>query len=127
MTDRSAIHTALAMMASAIKSGEGWSLTLQNALDEAKAALALPAAAGPISMTDLLNAIGDDNIGFQTLDQSVRDLDWSAKRGTTIVSFETETTISVDTGLDKYGMVIWLDRDLVHTTMARLRAERDRP
>ncbi|UTU07754.1 hypothetical protein CcrC1_gp070c [Caulobacter phage C1] len=132
MSHSAKIGAALAMLASAVKSGEAWSPTLQVAMDEAKEALFLmsivddvvPAPKGPITMTTLLNAVGDAAIGFQPLDTCVRDLDWSASRGSTIVSFETENTISFDRGLDKFGMVIWLDRELVASTMERLRAER---
>lgn len=75
----------------------------------------------PISMTALLNAIGDDGIGFQNLDHSLINADWSAKKGSKI-TFGTDQTVTLE-GTEKLGLVLWLDRKQVAETMARLKAE----
>ena len=76
----------------------------------------------PVSMTALLNAIGDDGIGFQNLDHSMIKADWSAKTGTKI-TFGTDRPITIDGGTDRLGLVLWLDREQVAEAMARLKAE----
>ncbi|WP_395443605.1 hypothetical protein [Caulobacter sp. UC70_42] len=76
----------------------------------------------PISMTALLTAIGDEGIGFQNLDHSTIKADWSAKSGTKI-TFGTDRLITIDGGTDRLGLVLWLDREQVAETMARLKAE----
>lgn len=74
----------------------------------------------PVTMTDLLVALGNDNIGFQNLDQSLTKADWSAKSGVAKITFETEQPLSPE-GPEKLGLVLWLDRSLVSETMARLK------
>lgn len=75
----------------------------------------------PVSMTALLTAIGDDGIGFQNLDHSTIKADWSAKTGSKI-TFGTDQALTPE-GTQKLGLVIWLDREQVAETMARLKAE----
>lgn len=75
----------------------------------------------PVSMTSLLNAIGDDGISFQNLDHSLINADWSAKKVSKI-TFGTDQTVTLE-GTEKLGLVLWLDRNQVAETMARLKAE----
>lgn len=79
----------------------------------------------PVSMTDLINALGNENIRFQNLDHSLISADWSAKKGSR-VTFGTDVNVKPTPGfegLEKLGLILWLDRDLVEQTMARLKAE----
>lgn len=75
----------------------------------------------PVSMTALLNAIGDDGIGFQNLDHSTIKADWSAKSGSKI-TFGTDQPLTPE-GTEKLGLIIWLDREQVAEAMTRLKAE----
>lgn len=70
-------------------------------------------------MTALLNAIGDDGIGFQNLDHSLIDANWSAKKGSKI-TFGTDQALTPE-GPEKLGLIIWLDRKQVAETLARLK------
>jgi hypothetical protein len=69
-----------------------------------------------VKMTELLLAIGDDNIEFQNLDQCATDLNYTAKTGTKI-TFGTQRAITLD-GTDRLGLVIWLDRGAVKSAVA---------
>jgi hypothetical protein len=64
-----------------------------------------------MKMSELMLAIGDDNIEFQNLDRDAHSLNWNAKTGTKI-TFNTGIGLS-PSGLDKLGLVIWLPRDAV--------------
>lgn len=71
-----------------------------------------------MKMTELLLAIGDDNIEFQNLDHCATDLRYSAKSKSRI-TFVTEGAITLD-GTEKLGLVIWLDRKAVADARAAL-------
>jgi len=64
-----------------------------------------------MKMSELILAIGDDNVLVQLLDQCASDLNYSAKSGTKI-TFGTDQPIDLK-GTKKLGIVLWLDRDLV--------------
>lgn len=68
-----------------------------------------------MKLTELLNAIGDDNIQMQNLDTSADTLDFHHKKGTKI-TFGTEMILT-PTGTERLGLVIWLDRDQVKRFM----------
>jgi len=70
-----------------------------------------------MSITELLLAIGDDNVRFQPLDQCAIQLDWSAKKGGKI-TFGTDQRIIPGEGTEQMGLVLWLDRDLVASAIA---------
>lgn len=74
----------------------------------------------PVTMTALINALGDDAITFQNLDHCASDINYSAKRGTRI-TFGTEEAADLE-GTKRLGLILWLDRDLVAKTMARLKS-----
>lgn len=65
-----------------------------------------------MKLSELITAIGDDNICLQSIDQCADTLDWSAKKGTRI-TFHTEIGLHPTKGTDKLGIVVWLDRDAV--------------
>lgn len=64
-----------------------------------------------MKMSELILAVGDDNVQFQNLDHCASDLNYSAKNGTKI-TFGTEQPVNLD-GTVKLGLVLWLDRDAV--------------
>jgi len=70
-----------------------------------------------MKMSELILAIGDDNVGVQFLDQCASDLNYSAKRGTT-VTFGTDQPVDLK-GTKKLGIVLWLDRDLVAAAISK--------
>lgn len=70
-----------------------------------------------MKMSELILAIGDDNVEFQNLDKSAISLDYSQKRGQTI-TFGTEMDITAPQGTKKLGLVLWLDRQAVAAAIA---------
>jgi len=70
-----------------------------------------------MKMSELILAIGDDNVEFQNLDQCATDLRYTAKSGTHI-TFGTQRPITPN-GTDKLGLVIWLDREAVKAAIAK--------
>lgn len=63
-------------------------------------------------LSELIAAVGDDNVKFQNLDQSAISLDWSRKSGGRI-TFGTEEAIIPGDGTERLGLVLWLDRKAV--------------
>lgn len=70
-----------------------------------------------MKVSDLILAIGDDNVRIQNLDTCAKTLDWSAKKGATI-TFGTEQTIIPGEGTHDLGLIVWLPRDKVQAAMA---------
>lgn len=70
-----------------------------------------------MKLSELILAIGDDNVEFQNLDQCATDLNYSAKSGTRI-TFGTQRPITPD-GTDKLGLVLWLPRDAVKKAIGK--------
>lgn len=76
-----------------------------------------------MNICELINECGGpDKVGIQYLDQCVDRLDYSAKRGVTMVRFGTEQVIELD-GLPKCGIVVWLDRGQVKAAIAKARGD----
>ena len=67
-------------------------------------------------MSELILAVGDDNVQIQNLDTCSIDLSWDHKKGTT-VKFGTEVGVIPSKGLDKLGIVVWFDRDKVDAVL----------
>ncbi len=75
-----------------------------------------------MNICELINECGGpDKVGIQFLDQCADNLDYSAKRGNTMVRFGTDQVAGPD-GLPKCGIVIWLDRKDVKAAIAKARA-----
>lgn len=74
-----------------------------------------------MSITELLLAVGDENVRFQPLDSCAISLDWSAKKGARI-TFGTDQTITPGEGTQQMGLIVWLDRDLVAKAIADAKA-----
>jgi hypothetical protein len=70
-----------------------------------------------MKLSELITAVGDENVGIQNLDQCAIDLNWSAKKGTKI-TFGTDQVLTPE-GLPKLGMVVWLDRKAVADALAK--------
>ena len=71
-----------------------------------------------MSVTELLIALGDENVRFQPLDQCAIRLDWSRKSGGKI-TFGTDQNIIPGEGTEQLGLVVWLDRKLVAAAIAK--------
>lgn len=70
-----------------------------------------------MKLSELILAVGDDNIKLQNLDQSSISLDWSIKKGGKI-TFGTEEEIIPGEGTRHLGLVLWLPRDRVDAAVA---------
>lgn len=64
-----------------------------------------------MKMSELILAIGDDNVEFQNLDNVMIDANYHHKNGTRI-TFGTDMPLMPD-GTRKLGLILWLDRDAV--------------
>lgn len=70
-----------------------------------------------MKLSELIATYGDDKVQFQNLDQCTDTLDYSAKKGRTMIRFGTEQAIG-PTGTDKLGLVVWFDRKRVAEIVA---------
>lgn len=61
-----------------------------------------------MKLSELIAAIGDDNVQFQNLDHCADKLNMNG--ATTKITFGTEQRLNLK-GTEKLGLVIWLDRD----------------
>lgn len=77
-----------------------------------------------MKMSELILAIGDDNVEFQNLDQCAEKL--NMRGGTTKITFGTQRGLTPQ-GTDKLGLVLWLDRDAVKAALAQSRATPNTP
>lgn len=73
-----------------------------------------------MNLSDLIRTIGDDKVGLQNLDQCATNFDYNIKRGTKI-TFGTDQPLTPN-GMEKLGMVIWLDRAAVKAIMDKEKA-----
>ena len=62
-----------------------------------------------MKLSELITAIGDENVQFQNLDHCADKLNMN---GTTTITFGTEQRLNLQ-GTEKLGLVVWLDRDRV--------------
>ena len=67
-----------------------------------------------ISISDLINEIGSENISFQLLSKSIVSIKESTDN--TTVSFVT------DADLDEEALVLWVDKDVFNEAYAILKA-----
>jgi len=73
-----------------------------------------------MKMSELIAAVGDENVGVQNLDDCGITLDYSIKKGTRI-TFGTDARLTPN-GTERLGIVVWLPRVAVK---AAIKAERD--
>jgi len=69
-----------------------------------------------MKISELILAIGDDNVEFQNLDKSLTAADYHHRKGTTI-TFATQMRLHPTKGTEKLGIVLWLDRDAVNAAI----------
>lgn len=71
-----------------------------------------------LKLSELIAAYGDDKVQFQNLDHCAEDLSMSG--GVTKITFGTEQRLDFNgyDGLQKLGLVVWLDRDKVAEIVA---------
>ena len=76
-----------------------------------------------MNICELINECGGpDKVRIQFLDQCVDTLDYSAKRGGTMVKFGTDQVATLD-GLPMCGVIVWLDRNDVKAAIALAKGE----
>ncbi|QDH34007.1 hypothetical protein [Porphyrobacter sp. YT40] len=71
-----------------------------------------------MKMSELILAIGDDNVEFQNLDSCLIAADYHHRKGTTI-TFGTDKRLHPTNGTEKLGLILWLDRDAVKAAIAK--------
>ncbi len=64
-----------------------------------------------LTTSDLIKAVGDENVKIQNLDVAAIRLDYTRKSGTKI-TFGTDQPL-LPTGTKMLGLVVWLPRDAV--------------
>ena len=62
-----------------------------------------------MTVAELLQAIGNDRVAVQYLDQCAIDLNWTELSGCRI-KFGSDVRLTPK-GTEKLGIVVWLDRD----------------
>lgn len=72
-----------------------------------------------MKISELILAIGDDNVQFQNLDHSADTL--KLVGGTTKITFGTEEPFSFK-GTERLGLILWLDRQAVADALANAKA-----
>ncbi|TGV15795.1 hypothetical protein EN816_00655 [Mesorhizobium sp. M8A.F.Ca.ET.173.01.1.1] len=72
-----------------------------------------------MNLADLIASYGDD-VQFQNLDDCTDSLSLN-KKGITKVTFGTQQPFNLD-GIEKLGLVVWMDRDRVKQIMADAKA-----
>ena len=72
-----------------------------------------------MKISELVLAIGDDNIQFQNLDHSIDTLKMVG--ATTKVTFGTEEPFSIK-GTERLGLVLWLERQAVADALDKAKA-----
>lgn len=74
-----------------------------------------------MNLSELIAAVGDANVRFQKLDDCAQSMSLT-KHGSRI-TFVTPERIGID-GLDKLGLIVWLDRDAAAKAIAEARRAR---
>ena len=74
-----------------------------------------------VSITELLQAVGSENINFQILSAAMERI--STKKGITIVSFATDaiTPADVTMGNCLSGIVVWVDQGVLRERLDELK------
>lgn len=73
-----------------------------------------------MTLSELIAAYGDDKVQTQNLDQCAEKLNRNG--GVTKITFSTEQPLTLD-GMDKLGLVVWLDRDRVAEIIKQSKAD----
>lgn len=72
-----------------------------------------------MTLTEFFAEIGDDNLGFQLLEQCMTNV--RVMRQGTRVSFETDAITVTDAacGAGRVGLIVWADRDAYERATAK--------
>jgi hypothetical protein len=73
-----------------------------------------------MNLSALIAAYGDDKVQFQKLDDCADSLNMN--KGITRITFGTPQPLTPN-GMEKLGLIIWLDRERVKELLAQARAE----
>lgn len=68
-----------------------------------------------MKLSELIAVYGDDKVQFQNLDQCAKSMNMNG--GTTTITFGTEQRVHFE-GMEKLGLVVWLDRKRVAEIVA---------
>lgn len=75
-----------------------------------------------MSLTRLLSVIGDENISYQHLENSILRTKINKRHGDCEITFATEYDIL--NGCGKTGLVIWVDTDKLKSSMENMSQEK---
>ena len=64
-----------------------------------------------MTLSELIETYGNEEVGIQHLDQCASDIKYNHKKGTAITFHTSEST--APQGLKKMGLVLWMDRERV--------------
>ena len=81
-----------------------------------------------MKMSELILAVGDENVVFQNLDRDAQTID-KTKHGTKI-AFYTDAIQAEEMLFGKpakIGLVMWLPRNLVEAAIAKEKSEKEKP
>lgn len=70
-----------------------------------------------MKLSEIIAAIGDENVQIQNLDECLINADYSLKSGTKI-TFGTSAIVTI-TGTEKLGLIVWLPRDAAKKALGR--------
>lgn len=75
-----------------------------------------------VSITDLLESVGSENIRFQDVMSSLENI--KSKKGVTVISFATDAMSPSDVvaGTGPNGLVLWIDQSLMQQRLQELKA-----
>lgn len=78
-----------------------------------------------MKLSELIAAVGDENVAFQMLSESIHGTQKAGKGSTTHITFSTNQTTLMDLispRSPKVGIVVWLPRDKMHEAVKRAEA-----
>lgn len=68
-----------------------------------------------MTLSELISAYGDDKVQFQNLDDCAKSMNMNG--GTTTITLVTDERVHFE-GMEKLGLVVWLDRGRVAEIIA---------
>ncbi len=71
-----------------------------------------------MNIAELITAVGTEHVAIQFIDSCADDLNWSAKKGVTRITFGVEQPLTLD-GMEKFGVVVWMDRKAVKAALGQ--------
>lgn len=74
-----------------------------------------------MTLIELIQRTAGDDAKIQFLDRCLDEMQWDEKTGGRI-TFLTDVPISIDKGLEEFGVIVWLPRDKVRELQDERRA-----